>query len=628
MNYWATLRGRITLVSVLALALVTVALVFSSQSGQQRTFEQLSRAKLTSDRLMFDKVAAYQLSVLEERLTHIITPPLVEAFRDENMPMLREYALPPFNRLSSLINMTKLSFYRTPDAPLLSAHQSISGSSVRASRTLISEAFAHRAIRMGLERVDGGVDLTVAWPVYGDGVMVGIVAVSGALKPVLEELKKTLDAELALVTNDTHDGSVQVLVHSGEILPANLFGLISTAVDTLAHRPQAGVQLRKDSEGKHWEAHLSPVTSSDGQQIGWLWVGRDASGMAERLVRNTAVDVLVAVSVTAAALTLILFNVARVFGGLDRMVAAIQQFSHGKRDVTIPPSKDDEVGRLGAALQQMIHNVGETQQQLERSEREAKAASTAKSNFIANISHELRTPLNAILGYADLLREDLASHGLERSVADISRIHDAARSLLNIINDLLDIAKLDSGKLQVESSPVRVGALLREIEQELGEPVRRNGNQFIVQVDEPDENVLADPARLKQALRNVIQNAGKFTHQGKVEVRVYSGFDQGEQIRFVVRDTGIGMPAEALPQLFKPFSQVDGSMSRKFGGLGVGLAISRALCELMGGHLHLETQPGAGTMVTLTLPRAQPIRATSIGRRLDGIAAEQSVEGL
>lgn len=613
-SYWVTLRGRITLVSVVALALVTLALVISSQAGQERIFEQLTGAKRTSDRLMFEKVVRYQLSVLEERLTHIISPPLVKAFREENIETLREYAVPPFNRLSSLLNMTKLSFYRTPNSPLLSVHESRPQSSTTVPRGLIFEAFSRRAIRAGLERKGGEIDLTVAWPVYSEGAMVGVIAVSGALKPVLEELKKTLDADLALVTNDAQDGLVQVVVHSGEVLPTNLFSLISAVLDTSSLRTDSGTQVRKDRDGKHWEMHLTAVTNDDGGQIGWLWVGRDASRLAESLVRNTIVDVVIAVSVTAAALTLILFNVARVFGGLDRMVAAIQQFSNGKWDVTIPPSKDDEVGRLSAALQQMVRNVGETQQQLERSERDAKAASTAKSNFIANMSHELRTPLNAILGYADLLREDLAGHGLERSVADMTRIHDAARSLLTIINDLLDIAKLDSGKLQVESSPVRVGALIHEVEQELGEQVRRNGNQFTVQVEQPDENVLADPARLKQALRNVIQNAGKFTHQGKVEVQVYSEPEESERIRFVIRDTGIGMPAEALPHLFKPFSQVDGSTSRKFGGLGVGLAISRALCELMGGRLHLETQAGAGTTVTILLPRAQRTRATSIGR--------------
>lgn len=613
-GYWTTLRGRITLVSIISLALVTVALVISSQSGQRRTFEQLSLAKQASDQLMFEKVVSYQLSILEERLTHIISPPLVKALRNSDIDTLREYAIPPFNRLSSLINMTKLSFYRSPEAAILNAHDH--GAEVRETspRPLISEAFSRRSIRAGLERRGNDIDLTVAWPVYSEGTMVGIVAVSGALKAILEELKKTLDADLAFVANDSEGDVAQVLVHSGEILPTNIFGLIASALKSNPREVGIGTRVARDRDGKHWEMHISPIASSDGRQVGWLWVGRDASELVNGLLRNTIVDVVIAVSVTAAALTLILFNVSTVFGRLDRMVAAIQKFSGGAWDVKIPPSNDDEVGRLGTALQQMVHNVGETQQRLEQSERDAKAASNAKSMFIANMSHELRTPLNAILGYADLLREDLASHGLERSVADMTRIHEAARGLLAIINDLLDIAKLDSGRMQVESAPVRVGALIRELEKELGDQVRRNGNEFVVKVDQSDENVLADPARIKQVLRNIIQNAGKFTHQGTVEVHVYEASDVSGKVRFVVRDTGIGVPAEALPQLFKPFNQVDGSSSRKFGGLGIGLAISRALCELMGGCLELETEPGAGTTVTILMPRAQRTIAAGIAR--------------
>lgn len=615
-RYWNSLRGRITIVSIVALALVTVALVFSSQTGQRRTVEQLSLAKQASDRLMFEKVVSYQLSILEERLTHIISPPLVKALRSADIDTLREYALPPFNRLSSLINMTKLSFYLSPNVAIFHAHNDTREQPETTPRALISEAFSRRTLRVGLERHGNEIDLTVAWPVYSEGSMVGIVAVSGGLRPILEGLKKTLDADLAVVADDPETGLVQVLVHSGDVMPTNIFALITSTLLNDTRNSEAGTRVQKDRDGKHWEMHISPITGGDGFQIGWLWVGRDASELVGSLLRNTIVEVVIAVTVTAAALTLILFNVAKVFGGLDRMVAAIQEFSRGKWDVTIPPSQDDEVGRLGSALQQMVCTVGETQRRLEQSERDAKAASTAKSVFIANMSHELRTPLNAILGYADLLRDDLASHGLERSVADMGRIHEAARGLLAIINDLLDIAKLDSGKMQVESVPVRVGALIRELESELGDQVRRNGNEFVVKVDQAHENVLADPARLKQALRNIIQNAGKFTHRGTVEVLVNSTSGADGQIRFVVRDTGIGVPVEALPRLFKPFSQVDGSTSRRFGGLGIGLAISRELCDLMGGRLDLETKPGTGTTVTILMPRAQRSIAAGFGRMM------------
>ena len=239
---------------------------------------------------------------------------------------------------------------------------------------------------------------------------------------------------------------------------------------------------------------------------------------------------------------------------------------------------------------------------LRDAERLANAASIAKSEFLANMSHELRTPLTAILGFADLLAEpDLSEH--ER----LEHVHTIRRNgehLLAVINDILDLSKIEAGRLTIERLPVRPAQIGAEVIQLLQVRAAAKGIRLDLHAD-PDapEFILADPVRLRQILINLVGNAIKFTHAGSVALRIRAA---GPHAFFEVRDTGIGMTTEQMARLFRPFEQGDASMSRLYGGTGLGLRISQRLAQMLGGSIAVDSAPDRGSVFTLTLPIGDP----------------------
>jgi signal transduction histidine kinase len=236
--------------------------------------------------------------------------------------------------------------------------------------------------------------------------------------------------------------------------------------------------------------------------------------------------------------------------------------------------------------QQLLERLRATQ----AAEREA---SRAKSAFLANMSHELRTPLNAILGYAELVSEEAADLGHEGMVADLSRVQRSGHHLLGLVNDVLDLSKIEAGRMELSSERFDLAALVQDVAEQTRPMASARGNELVV-VAEPHE-VWADRFRLRQCLLNVLSNAIKFTEQGRVEVQSVGG-----EVR--VRDTGIGMTPEELARAFDPFSQAEPSTHRTYGGTGLGLAIVHRLMEQMGGRIDIESERGMGTTVALHVP--------------------------
>jgi len=240
---------------------------------------------------------------------------------------------------------------------------------------------------------------------------------------------------------------------------------------------------------------------------------------------------------------------------------------------------------------------------LSRKQRQAaEEASAAKSKFLATMSHELRTPLNAVIGYAEILEEDLADEGMKHSASDAQRIHRAARQLLGLINEVLDLSKIEAGRMEVAPRRTDLRALIADAVETTAHIAAANGNSVSVTIDASVGPVTVDDLKVRQCLLNLVSNACKFTKHGEigVEARIAPGAN-GDVLCIKVRDTGMGIAPEQAARLFQPFVQVDSSLTRDQGGTGLGLVITRKIAQLLGGDVALESAAGIGSCFTLTV---------------------------
>jgi signal transduction histidine kinase/DNA-binding response OmpR family regulator/HAMP domain-containing protein len=240
--------------------------------------------------------------------------------------------------------------------------------------------------------------------------------------------------------------------------------------------------------------------------------------------------------------------------------------------------------------------------ELEEARELSEVANRTKSQFLANMSHELRTPLNAIIGYSEILQEDAADNGQEQLVPDLKKIEGAGRHLLGLINDILDLSKVEAGKMDVFVEEIDLSLLLDEVKSIITPLVAKNGNELNVRLADQVGSMRTDRTKLKQCLLNVLSNASKFTQDGKLTVQVRRFETDGPMIEIVISDTGIGMNDDQIGRLFQAFSQADASTTKKFGGTGLGLAITRHFCRLLGGDITVASQPGVGSSFTIILP--------------------------
>ena len=258
----------------------------------------------------------------------------------------------------------------------------------------------------------------------------------------------------------------------------------------------------------------------------------------------------------------------------------------------------DLVNLMGSWISVMMERQLEAEE-LKKSKQTADAANQAKSTFLANMSHEIRTPLTSIIGFAELAVDE--DQTTEQRVEALQTIRQSGNHLLNLINDILDFSKIEAGEMDIEKNEIHPLELASEIESMVQGQAKKKGLDFTIQYNFPlPEKIISDPLRLKQILLNLCSNAIKFTDSGSIQLSLKYD-EKTAALEFSVRDTGIGMTSEQVDNLFKAFKQADTSISRRFGGTGLGLFLSKRLAELLGSTLEVESQSGEGSIFKLTL---------------------------
>jgi GAF domain-containing protein len=518
--------------------------------------------------------------------------------------------------------------------PFHPAPGSPSGEVIRTKQTVhladvaATQAYAERHAH-AVEAVElGGARTVVAVPMLKDNELIGIISI------FRQEVRPFTDKQVALLTSFASQAVIAIenarllnelrartseLTRSVEELSA--LGEVSQAVnstldlqivlDTIVARAaqisgtEAGAIYVFAEQLKEFQLSATSGMSDDmiaavrnmhaeiSAAVGLLTETYEPSQTADlRDLPSTAVNEVILRAGYRARLLVPLVRSGRVVGALVVRRKAPGEF----------PANTVELLKTFAAQSVLAIQNARLFAEIEDKSRQLAEASQHKSQFLANMSHELRTPLNAIIGVTEMLRED--AEGLKQDIEPLDRVLGAGRHLLALINDILDLSKIEAGRMELHLETFRLVPVIKDVAKTIEPMATKNGNRLVIDCPADLGTIHADQTRFRQSLLNLASNANKFTEKGSITIAAHQGQENGRGwITVAVADTGIGMTPEQMGKLFQEFSQASSATASKYGGTGLGLAISRRFCQMMGGDITVESEPGRGSTFTIRLPR-------------------------
>ena len=324
--------------------------------------------------------------------------------------------------------------------------------------------------------------------------------------------------------------------------------------------------------------------------------------------------------------TLLILTLRRLLTPMNKLTQVMEQTSDGNYKISdIDDNSSKEIIKVAEVYNQMISNLAERDQKLRGQKNLLKTevalrtselvqardaaleANQHKTEFLANVTHELRTPLQSIIGYSEVVKELLLDEGVIHTQGDLDKITHNADHLLGLINSILDISKIEAGKMELNNQQTNIAELLNKVADTIAPLIEKNDNTLIVNTENIQQDIDIDQKKLFQVLLNLLSNAAKFTHQGSIQL---SASINNELLTIDVIDSGIGISPQQQAVIFEPFRQIDGSETRKFVGTGLGLSIAMNLTKLIGGDISLSSEVGKGSCFQLTLPISQRLGAT------------------
>jgi signal transduction histidine kinase/DNA-binding response OmpR family regulator len=495
---------------------------------------------------------------------------------------------------------------------------------------MLQQAVARQLKVLGIQQMVGEVKTQIA--VFNLTPEAGAEGISPAVA-------RDLGVKLTAIVQDAKE--LQSLADAEDAKPANQFVLDCSAL-TSAWREFLV------NAGKNQAKAITALSGERGaEQYSDLLLKNTLPGMARmeqqrivdarqhitevvRLTNGITVFLFLASILVAALVAVALSSyMSRGLVALEEGASAIGAGELGK---LIAISRNDELGRLAHAFNDMSANLQSAHHELEKrndeleardedlqamnsqlleSEKKAHAASQAKSEFLAKMSHELRTPLNAIIGYSEMLQEEAEDVGQPGFVPDLQKIRSAGKHLLALINDILDLSKIEAGKMEVYLEDFEIAPMIRDVVSTVQPLVAKNGNELVVNCADDIGSMHSDLTKVRQGLFNLLSNASKFTQRGTITLEAHREMlADSETVSFRVTDTGIGMNPEQVGRLFQEFTQASESTTRKYGGTGLGLAITQHFCRMLGGDVTVYSEEGRGSTFTMKLPAATQKKET------------------